>query len=737
MKKYSILILYIMIMILGTSGFVASLQADIDPELAQTLQTTTDESILIATIQKEGDSFDDIFLKNLACKRLAVYGTEAAIPALVAMLPNERLNFDARFALEAIPGQAVDQALQKAALELRGKTGAGVIDSIGVRRDRTAIPILKSILENNPDALVQKAVYATLGFIGTQEAAEILVAEIAKRNQEDFLLWKGLADAILICALHLEKSGETEAALKLYQLTFDEVDFPAFVRNGANYHLILAQKADGLSKIAENLFSDDSAIFETTLKVLVDLDISLADSMIETFKTIEFDDLSIERQVLVLEAIVSRNDDFSRKTMETFILNKNIPDENFFEIQKIIFRYLGNLNADENPQLLEYLIENTKKIIQDFNPDDLEEAKQRKENISIAFNAWISVRGNSVNETFANEINRAWEERDRASTKTVSPEEMESQTELWNNVFIEFLRVIQARRIKETNSLLVEIIQKEGIDAKVRDAALSAFAETVPIEELGTLIAILLKESDAGKVDQLLRFACLRLPQEQTAQVIVGIFNDSETSSQIKLLGILKQIGGKTALDCVASACWKPETIEDATRILGEWNNPGDMPAVAETCLKIAKESKDNKYRIRGIRSFIRVPRQFGLPTQQRIEMSRTAFDLATRSEDKILVFDVFERIIDVQSVQAALSYANVEEFKEKACETAILVAEKINLAEPGWDWMTYDPDEEQKARDARIQARKELVEAMIYAQSLTTEQALKDRIQTVIERWK
>ena len=45
-----------------------------------------------------------VFEKAKACQRLAVVGTKDAIPALVALLPDENLNLYARFGLEGIPG---------------------------------------------------------------------------------------------------------------------------------------------------------------------------------------------------------------------------------------------------------------------------------------------------------------------------------------------------------------------------------------------------------------------------------------------------------------------------------------------------------------------------------------------------------------------------------------------------------------------------------------------------------
>src|SRR5690554_1042916 len=114
------------------TGAVLALAANVaSAQSWQELQTSTDEAALIEAITDVGDTPEDIHNTNVACKRLAIYGTEKSIPALVAMLPNEKLNFNARFALEAMPFDAVDEALLKAAKELEGTCLVGVINTIG------------------------------------------------------------------------------------------------------------------------------------------------------------------------------------------------------------------------------------------------------------------------------------------------------------------------------------------------------------------------------------------------------------------------------------------------------------------------------------------------------------------------------------------------------------------------------------------------------------------------------
>ena len=49
--------------------------------------------------------------KAITCKRLAIFGSKAAVPALAPLLADKELASWARIALEAIPGPEADAAL--------------------------------------------------------------------------------------------------------------------------------------------------------------------------------------------------------------------------------------------------------------------------------------------------------------------------------------------------------------------------------------------------------------------------------------------------------------------------------------------------------------------------------------------------------------------------------------------------------------------------------------------------
>ena len=107
----------------------------------------------------EGDATLDG--KRIACRHLSLIGTQAQVPQLAPLLTDETLSDFARYALERIPGEAVDLALVNALSTTSGKTRIGIINSLGVRGAPSARPELRA-LRNDRDPATAEAARAAL-----------------------------------------------------------------------------------------------------------------------------------------------------------------------------------------------------------------------------------------------------------------------------------------------------------------------------------------------------------------------------------------------------------------------------------------------------------------------------------------------------------------------------------------------------------------------------------------------
>jgi HEAT repeat protein len=104
------------------------------------------------------------YAKAKACQQLAVTGDKSAVPALAALLTDAQLSHYARVAMEPNPDPSVDQALRSALSKVKGKQLAGVITSIGYRKDTKAINALAK-LRGDADPDVAKAADSALARI--------------------------------------------------------------------------------------------------------------------------------------------------------------------------------------------------------------------------------------------------------------------------------------------------------------------------------------------------------------------------------------------------------------------------------------------------------------------------------------------------------------------------------------------------------------------------------------------
>jgi HEAT repeat protein len=165
--------------------------------------------------------------KDYVCRKLMMIGTAASAPTLAALLPDKNLSHMARFALERIPAPEAAQALRDALPKVTGAQKAGVISSLGARRDTASVSALKTLLGESDPVVARAAAYA-LGDIRNAEAAKALQEAWSKSLDAK----SAITDATLACAEGLLSSGKKAEALAIYKSLSGE-DQPKHVRLAA------------------------------------------------------------------------------------------------------------------------------------------------------------------------------------------------------------------------------------------------------------------------------------------------------------------------------------------------------------------------------------------------------------------------------------------------------------------------------------------------------------------------
>ncbi|MBL8226927.1 MAG: HEAT repeat domain-containing protein [Bryobacterales bacterium] len=117
--------------------------------------------------------------KAAVCRHLSVMGTSASVPALAQLLSSEETVEMARYALERIPGEVPVDALRAALLKAPLKSRTGIINSLGVRRDTKAVPMLAK-LASGVDSAIGGSAISALGRIASNDAIAALQSLRAK-----------------------------------------------------------------------------------------------------------------------------------------------------------------------------------------------------------------------------------------------------------------------------------------------------------------------------------------------------------------------------------------------------------------------------------------------------------------------------------------------------------------------------------------------------------------------------
>ncbi|MHC4071372.1 MAG: ThuA domain-containing protein [Planctomycetota bacterium] len=175
--------------------------------------------------------------RQFLCRELSIIGTEQSVPVLAKMLAGEKTSDMARYALERIPGAAVDEALRKSLRKAKGKAKIGIVNSLGQRGDKKAVRPLTRLVTGKNKALAAAAA-AALGRIASPQAAEALAGAKDKTSGKVQMV---VLDAYLKCADKLAAQGKKAEAMAIFK-ALGKADMPKPIRTAAARGMINAAR---------------------------------------------------------------------------------------------------------------------------------------------------------------------------------------------------------------------------------------------------------------------------------------------------------------------------------------------------------------------------------------------------------------------------------------------------------------------------------------------------------------
>ena len=204
--------------------------------------------------------------KANACILLSISGDVSALPLLEPMLTEEKLSHMARYALEPMPGNEADAILRRALKTTSGKLKAGVVTSLGVRRDVTAVPEMIPLLADE-DGFVAEAAARTLGRIGTLDGIEALEARLVQPGLS-YAVMQSLGDGLFAAAEGAQADGNAAQAAQIYDAVYAVEALPVPVRAAALRGAVLARKPkEGLPILLSAIQGDQPVFFAAAMRI--------------------------------------------------------------------------------------------------------------------------------------------------------------------------------------------------------------------------------------------------------------------------------------------------------------------------------------------------------------------------------------------------------------------------------------------------------------------------------------
>lgn len=556
-----------------------------------------------------------------ACRELAIIGTKAAVPALVALLPDETMNHMARYALETIPSPAVDEALRAALGRLKGRPLVGVIGSLGVRRDVKATDALAKFLSDADGEVVQAAA-RSLGKLGGAGAVKALDSALDRASGDNQL---AICEGLFRCAEAMVDKGQRDKACAIYDRLRGLTKGAHQVRAGGLRGAILTRGKAGLPVLIEALRSSDWVLVAAAAKTALEMP---GDSVSRAVAA-ELGKGSADKQILLTQVLGRRGDAVALPALSTAAKKG---DKN---VRLAAIRALPEIrNVSAVPVLVELV-----------GDADREIAQTAQESLA-------GLPGAKVDAAVMNLLYGG-----------------DSQARL------AAIELIARRRM--TDAIPALLVAGTDKDAKIRPAAIRKVGELGDLAVLPMLLDMLNTakgSQDLDAVEEAVGAVCKKAEKPDVcSERLIGLLPQARPEQKSALLRVLSTIGGPAALTAVRGAVSdaNADVHAAAIRALGSWKTADAAPAL----LELARNAGNPTDRMLSLRSYLALAGQSELPADQRLSMCKQTAGLLKNAQEKKMLLGTLGGIQTVSAVAVLLPYLNDTEVKSEASAGVLAIA--------------------------------------------------------------
>jgi len=548
------------------------------------------------------DSNATLASKDFVCRHLAVIASDASVPVLLKLIQKPATCEMARAVLEKIPGEAADKALRAALAKVDDDHRAGVITSVGLRRDRKAVRSLIPFLDS-PQTV--DAAAAALARIGDRESVDALFS--AKTTADERVRGK-VQEALMDWADECLAVGKNQLAFIIYRdmVFLTELDQ---IRIAGLYGLSKAAGVGAVPTLISTLTDGETPVQAAAVKILLQFKSPRVSK--ELIKA--YPDLPEVTKVRLLVALGEANE----RTSTSFVTGEAKKGSD--PVRAAALQALARLGDASSVSLLS------------STAADSSGPVQEAARVSL-----YRVPGAEVDQAIM-----------RALPAASLP------------VKLELLRAIAERAVTAASPVLIETLR--AAEPGVRREALRGLLEVGTETDVPALLAFLPSTQTEAERDQAARAvasACRRSGGKGLNQVIAGY--SSATGSEVRqaLVGVIGNVGSKEGLPPLSGALKDsdPDVRRAAILALGEWSNAEPVSDL----LMAAREASLPAHHVLALRSYLKL---ISLPAAERpdaesVRLVSSAIETARDPELKKAALAVLPRFVCQQAVDLATAAA-------------------------------------------------------------------------------
>lgn len=584
------------------------------------------EKKLLSILKEQGTTKD---AKRYICRWLVIVGSDACVDAVAELLTDPDLSHPARMVLEPMKSEKAGAALRNALPKLNGKLLAGVIGSVGVRRDANAIPELTR-LANNADQTVAEVAMAALGNIGTDASAKAL--EQIKPSQNLERAW---ARSLATAAARLVEAGNKNRASEIFLKLFSE-NQPPPVRLAACVGLVNSMSRNNATKfLIDQLQSKDIKIQRAALSALR----MCPDIEVQNAVANRLTELDADSQVLALGIFAD--------------LEKT-------QIRQIALK-LAQTAADNRVRVaaLRCLVKHG-------------EAADVPALAALA----------ASNPAIASEVIATLQSMSKPGVDNAILKLIESQDAAQRSLAV---NVLANRRVESVLPDLIKMLKSQDSSLAAEAArAIGVIGKPEHVSELSMVVANADNQQLRGSAVSAIKSIIRRTSDKNAlSPVILQAINKSKnTQNKIALFPILVLTGGKDALDFVVKSLNSDnnEIKTVAFETLVSWNEEAAVPHL----LEIAKNSADEKRAIVALRDgLLRLAELEEISPNKRAQILKDAFNVAKRQEEKKRIVSMLGEIPSLNAIETLRAISENADFRNDCHQAIIKLARQVGAVYP------------------------------------------------------